>query len=107
VARKQVIVSDLTGTEADEQDAVRVVIRRGPGIIRPLALDALPAELQDIGDAPDIYLVEVKPYDPARPAQELLVSIKDLKKVAPEGNVDALLESATGLQGRPRGSRNT
>jgi hypothetical protein len=50
--------------------------------------------------------VEVKPYDPARPAQELLVSIKDLKKISPEGNVDALLENATGLQGRPRGSRN-
>jgi hypothetical protein len=39
MARKQVIVSDLTGTETDELEAVRVVIRRGSGISRPLALE--------------------------------------------------------------------
>lgn len=100
IARVQKVVSDLSGQEVDESQAVQLIVRRSPGIDRPLVIDALPDEVQDIGDAPDIYSVEIKPYN-GDAARELLVSIKDLKKLATDGNLDALFENARGTRGRP------
>jgi hypothetical protein len=101
MARVQKVVSDLSGQEVDENDAIQIIVRKGPGIDKPLVIDALPSEVQDIGEAPDIYSVELKPYNTGQPARELLVSIKDLKKLVADGNIEALFENARGTRGRP------
>jgi hypothetical protein len=100
LARVQKVVSDLSGTEVDESEAVQIIVRRGPGIDRPLVIDALPGEVGDLSDAPDIYSVELKPYN-GEASRELLVTIKDLKKLVADGNIEALFENARGTRGRP------
>jgi hypothetical protein len=90
-----------SGAKCEHQaaPAVTLIIRRGPGIDRPLAIDALPSELQDLDEAPDIYAVEVKTFDGE--VREMLVGIKSLKKLVADGNIEALFENAQGTRGRP------
>jgi hypothetical protein len=106
IARVQKVVSDLSGAEVEENDAVQLIVRKGPGIDRPLVIDALPSEVGDLGDAPDVYQVEIKPYS-GEPARELLCTVKDLKKLVQDGNLDQLFENARGTRGRPPLLRRT
>ena len=99
IARKQKVVSDLSGQEVEEHEAVQLIVRRGPGIDKPIALDALPGELSDLDEAVDIYAVEIKHFNGE--TKELMVGIKSLKKLVADGNIEALFETARSTRGRP------
>lgn len=105
IARRQVVVSDLTGKEVDEDEAVQVIFRRGEGIERPVVIDALASEVEDLTDAPGVFVLEIKPVV-GNTSTELVVTAAALKKIVPDGDLDALLgKSARPTRGRPPLSR--
>lgn len=100
MGRRQVIISDLSGKEVDEADSAQLVFRRGPDLDRPVVVDVIADEVADIVESPDVYTVEVKPYN--GPTRELVVNRKELEKLVADGDLNALLgQSARPTRGRP------
>lgn len=100
MARRQLIISDLTGNEADETEAVQIVFRRGNGLERPVVVDALATEVTELSEASDVYLIEVKPF--AGETREMIVTTKELSRLVADGDLIVLLgKSARPTRGRP------
>jgi hypothetical protein len=96
------MASDLTGKEDEPEKFAQLIIRKGPGIDKALALDVLPEEVDDIDEADGVYVVELKlPGD--FQARELLVTIKEFtdKVVTPSGKkLEDVIEGARFLRAR-------
>jgi hypothetical protein len=59
MAIRRVMISDITGAEAEESQFTTLIIREHPAIEEPEALDVLPAEVEKIKVAPDLVTPEV------------------------------------------------
>lgn len=105
IAKVQKVVSDLTGREVEEHQALTLIVRRGPGVDRAVVLDVLPDEVGDLTDANDCYVVELRKHGETT-GQEMVVTLKNFKAIAPDGKVDELLDNARGLRGRPPGAKS-
>lgn len=101
------MASDLTGKEDEPEKFAQLVIRKGPGIEKALALDVLPEEVGDLDEADNIYVVELKlPGD--YQAREIVVTLKEFtdKVVTPSGKkLEDVIEGARFLRGRRPGTR--
>jgi len=90
-------VSDLTGTEADESQFVRLVVRQHPAVSEPKALDVLPDEIAGLDDADEVVILEVH----GREKRRLIVPLAQFRAICS----DAVVERAPGTRGRKPGYR--
>lgn len=99
MAFKSVRVSDISGTEGDDEDFVTVVVRRHPKLEEPVQFDALPDEIKGLKSAGDLVVLEVKNGE----TRQIVVTLAEFNKLSP--NIDAVLANADGLKGRRKGFR--
>ena len=96
MARKVVLVSDITGKEADEAEFISLVIRQHPAIISPRQLDVLPDEVTKIKSADNLVVVEINNGTKT----EAVMSLADFQKIVP----DEVVAKASGTRGRKIGT---
>lgn len=96
MARVVKLVSDITGTEADEKDFVKCVVRSHPAIDEAKALDILPGELDGLKSADNLVVLEVGSNGEKR---EVVVTYTDFKKLVK----DETVVNAPGTRGRRPG----
>jgi hypothetical protein len=93
MARVVKLVSDITGTEAPEEDFIVLVIREHPAVDQPKQLDVLPSEVADLKSVKDLVVVEIKNNGESR---EVVMSYPEFKKLVP----DDVVVKAAGTRGR-------
>lgn len=96
MARVTKLVSDVTGTEANESDFIKCVIRTHPKSEEAKSLDVLPGELDALSSVSDLVVIELGSNGDKR---ELVVSYKDFVKLVK----DDVVEKAPGTRGRKPG----
>src|SRR5690349_14098569 len=96
MARVVKLVSDISGTEAKEEEFITLVVRQHPEIMSPRKLDVLPAEVENLKGADNLVIVEIKDNGNSR---EVVLSLADFRKLVP----DAVVKGAQGTRGRPVG----
>jgi hypothetical protein len=97
MARKVILVSDITGTEAEESEFTRVVVRDHPASGgEAKALDILPGELDKLKAVENIVTLEVGNNGEKT---TILCTVAELRKLVP----DDVIEKASGTRGRPLG----
>jgi hypothetical protein len=101
IAVVQVTRSDLTGTQGEDHEFGRLVIRNYPGVDGARQLDVLPAEVKDLQSISDYVEVEYLPPGGGEP-QRMVVTVAELDKLAPD--MPAKLAAARSSRGRPRSS---
>lgn len=101
------MASDLTGKEDEPEKFAQLILRRGPGVDKPLALDVLPEEVGNLDEAADIFVVELKLPGEFQ-SREIVVTLQELtNKVVPKGKkLEDLIEGARFLRGRRPGATN-
>lgn len=97
MARKVVLVSDLTGAEADESEFISLIVRQHPAIDSPKQLDVLPSEVAKLKEVKDLVAVEVKNNGESR---EVVLTLAEFRKLCP----DDVVKKAAGTRGRKLGS---
>lgn len=97
MARVVKLVSDVTGTEADEQDFVKVVVREHPVTNESKQLDVIDGELSGLKPLADLVVLEIGDNGSKR---ELVVSHSDFKKLIS----DEVVKNAPGTRGRRLGT---
>ena len=90
------MVSDLTGTEANESEFVTLTVRDHPAVDEPKALDVLPSEIADLKEAGEIVVLEVGTNGDKR---QIVVALADFRKLCKDETVKA----ARGTRGRRPG----
>jgi hypothetical protein len=95
MARKVVLVSDLTGAEADESEFISLVVRQHPAIDGPKQLDVLPKEIDGLKEVKDLVVVEIKNGD----TREVVMTLSEFRKLCPDDTV----KNAAGTRGRRPG----
>jgi hypothetical protein len=98
MARKVVLVSDLSGAEAPEEDFIQLIVREHPNITAARSLDCLPAELDKLKEAANLVVCEVKNGNGE--SKQVVVTLAEFRKVVK----DDVLVSAAFTRGRKRGS---
>lgn len=96
MARKVVLVSDLTGAEADESEFISLVVRQHPAVDSPKQLDVLPSEVAKLKEVKDLVVVEIKNNGESR---EVVVSLAEFRRLCP----DEVVKKASGTRGRRPG----
>jgi hypothetical protein len=96
MARKVVLVSDITGKEADEKEFISLVIRQHPAITSPRQLDVLADEVSKVETASDIVILEINNGTKT----EAVMSLADFRKIVP----DEVVTKASGTRGRKLGT---
>ena len=96
MARKVVLVSDLTGTEADEKEFISLVVRQHPATDQPKQLDVLPQEVEKLKEVKDLVVVEIKDNGNSR---EVVMTLAEFRKLCP----DETVKKAAGTRGRRPG----
>lgn len=96
MARKVVLVSDITGTEADESEFIKVVVRSHPAVSDPKSLDVINGELDKLKGANNLVVLEIGSNGDKT---ELVVTHADFKKLVP----DDIVKNAQGTRGRRKG----
>jgi hypothetical protein len=91
--------SDITGTEASEDQFLSVVVRSHPAVEQAKRLDVLPAEMESLKEVGDLVVLEIKGND--LPAREMFVRLSDFQRWLS----DDALKKASNLRGRPQGYR--
>lgn len=99
MAYKSVRVSDLSGTEASEDDFVTLVVRRHPKLEEPVQIDVLPEEIKGLKSAGDLVVLEVRNGE----TTQVVVTLQEFNKLSPK--IDDILANADGLRGRRKGFR--
>lgn len=99
MAFRSIRVSDLTGTEAPENEFVELVVRKAPGLEQPVKLDVLPDEIKSLKSADEFVILEVKNGE----TRQLIVTVADWKKLNPK--IDEIVANADGVRGRRTGFR--
>lgn len=95
----QVTRSDLTGTQGEDHEFGRLIVRGYPGIDGARQLDVLPAEVKDLKSAGEYVEVEYLPPGDGE-AQRMVVTVQEMNELAPD--MAAKLTAARTLRGRPR-----
>lgn len=95
MARKVVLVSDLTGTEADESEFISLIVRQHPSIDSPKQLDVLPAEVATLKSVKDLVVIELKNGE----STEVVMTLAEFRKLCP----DETVKGAAGTRGRRPG----
>lgn len=96
MARVVKLVSDITGTESDESNFVKCVVRSHPKIKEAKSLDILPGELDGLKGADNLVVLEVGSNGDKK---EIVVTYADFKKLVN----DEVVEKAPGTRGRRPG----
>jgi hypothetical protein len=91
------MISDLTGTEADKSEFVKLVVRQHPAVDEPKSLDVLPVEIAALKDAGDLVVIEVADGQ----KRQIAVALADFRKICP----DEIVRKAPGTRGRRPGFR--
>ncbi|MFC8008973.1 hypothetical protein [Streptomyces cinereoruber] len=93
----QRMVSDLTGTEAPNDEFVTLVVREHPKLDQAVQLDVLPDEIKGLKSAGEIVVLEVKNGE----TKNLVVTLAEFNKL--HKDIDQILDKAPGLRGRRPG----
>jgi hypothetical protein len=96
MARVVKLVSDITGTEANEDEFIKCVIRTHPKSDEAKSLDVLPGELDSLNGVSDLVVIELGSNGDK---SELVVSYKDFVKLVK----DEVVQNAPGTRGRRPG----
>lgn len=96
MARKVVLVSDLTGAEADESEFISLVVREHPAITTPKQLDVLPAEVDKMKTLDNLVVCEIKNNGESR---EVVMTHAEFKKLCG----DDVVAGAASTRGRKLG----
>jgi len=96
MARKVVLVSDVSGKEADEAEFEKCVVRVHPKSDAPKSLDIIRGELDALNGASDLVVIELGENGNKR---ELVVTYAEFKKVVK----DQVVVDAQGTRGRRKG----
>jgi len=97
VAVKQVRVSDLSGQQASEEQFAKLIIHEHPQYQGPITLDVLPEEIGELPDSDQYVAIEViQPGE--RRGQRALLSLDRFNRLAPGGDMPAILMNAVGTQ---------
>lgn len=94
MAIRNIKVSDITGEEVKDTDALRVIVRGHPKIGEDKQLDAATGELDNLKTVANLINIEVQYPDGT--SKELFATLTELEKVIPF----PVLEEADGLRGR-------
>lgn len=100
MAFKSIRVSDLTGTEGDDDDFITVIVRKHPELEEPIQFDALPDELKVLKGLKDLVVLELKGVEETT---QLVTTLAEFSKLSP--NIGEVLDNADGLRGRRKGFR--
>lgn len=96
MARKVVLVSDVSGKEADESEFTRCVVRSHPSIKEPKKLDVIKGELDALKSAGNLVSIEIGENGEK---VEVVVTLAEFRKLVK----DEVVEAAPGTRGRPVG----
>jgi acetolactate synthase regulatory subunit len=97
MARKVVLVSDLTGAEADESEFISLVVRQHPEVDSARSLDVLPSEVEKLKTVDNLVVCEIKDNGNSR---EVVMTLTEFRKVCS----DDVVKKAAGTRGRKLGS---
>lgn len=97
MGRKVVMVSDISGKEADESEFTKLVVRQHPAVDSPRQLDVLKSEVENISGAENLVMIEVGENGEKR---ELAVTLADFRKLVK----DDVVKDAPGTRGRRPGT---
>jgi hypothetical protein len=93
VAVKQVRVSDLSGQQAGEEQFAKLIVHEHPQYQGPITLDVLPEEIGELPESEQYVSIEVvQPGE--RSGQRALLSVDRFNKLAPSGDMNAILMNA-------------
>lgn len=96
MALKQVTVSDISGNEVENGDAIEVTVRNHP-TFDDKRIDAIKGELDALKTVDNLVTLEVK--DGTGKVTEVFCTAGELAKIIP----DKILEAAAGTRGRRPG----
>jgi hypothetical protein len=101
MATKVVHISDLSGTEADQNELGRLVVLEHPSITRPVTLEVLPADVEGLQAAERV--VQIEYYAPgARRPDRLSIRLEDFNALARTEDMETVLHrAATAGQSEP------
>lgn len=89
------MVSDISGTDADESEFVKLTVRQHPACDEPKSLDVLPKEIEGLKDAGNLVILEVTNGE----KRQIVVSLADFRKLVS----DDVVKKAPGTRGRRPG----
>lgn len=92
-------VSDISGTEAEDDQFIELIVRKAPGLTEPVRLDVLPDEIKGLKAAGEVVVLEVRNGE----TSQLIVTVNEWKKLAP--NIDEIVANADGVRGRRKNFR--
>lgn len=92
MARVVKLVSDITGTEANESEFVKLIVRSHPASEEPKQLDILPGETDGLKAADNLVVVELD-------GEQIVVTHAEFRKLIPDDTV----KDAPGTRGRRKG----
>ena len=92
MAVKQVVVSDISGVELDDDDHARVVVQH-PDIAGPLELDISTAEAAKLTET-TLRLVALTVLEPNKPPRAVQMETKVLDRLFPDVDFERVLEGA-------------
>lgn len=95
MARKTVLISDLTGAEAEESEFISLIVRQHPAIDAPKQLDVLPDEVAKLKSVDNLVVVEIKNGE----TKEVVMTLAEFRKLCP----DEVVQGAAGTRGRRPG----
>jgi len=98
MAIRQVMVSDLTGAEAEEGEFVTLTVREHGGIDEPRALDVLPDEIKNLKTVSDLVVLEVSNGNGEK--DQVVMTLGEFRKVCS----DDVLKKARKTRGRRPGT---
>lgn len=96
MARKVVLVSDISGKEADESEFTKLVVRQHPAVKEPKQLDVLPAEVK-VKEASNLVVFEVGENGDKK---TYTVPLDEFRKLVS----DDVVKGAAGTRGRRVGT---
>lgn len=96
MARKVVLVSDVTGKEAEESEFTKLVVRQHPSIEEPKQLDIIKGELDALKGADNLVSIEIGENGEK---QEIVVTLAEFRKLVK----DEVVQGAAGTRGRRKG----
>lgn len=92
MAVKQVVVSDISGDEIDDDDHARVIVQH-PDIAGPVELDVSMAEAAKLAET-TLRLVSMTVLEPDKPPRTVQMETKVLDRLVGEIDFDRVLEGA-------------
>lgn len=96
MARVVKLVSDISGTEANEEEFISLIVKEHPEIDSPKRLDVLPAEVAKLKGLENTVTLEVRDNGNTR---EIVMTLAEFRKLVS----DEVVKNAASTRGRPLG----